>query len=119
MASKSSRANRKRSRGGRPKPSGGRVTPKGGHRAPRQSHGSADEPTDWAAETSRYTAPRPAGAGESPSWWPILLFGLLGLGILLIIVNYAGLLPGTPNNWMLLPALVCIAGGLFAAMSYR
>lgn len=118
MASKSTRS-KKRTTGGRPTPGSGRVTPKGGHRAPRQSHSHPDEPTDWAAETSRYTAPAPSGAKASPPWWPVLLFGLLGLGIVLIIVNYAGLLPGTPNNWMLLPALACIAGGLFAAMSYR
>ncbi|HET8931290.1 MAG TPA: cell division protein CrgA [Acidimicrobiales bacterium] len=117
MASKSTRSRKKTS--GRPTPSGGRVTPKGGHRAHRQSHAKPDDDTDWSAETSRYTAPTPASAKESPAWWPVLMFGLIGLGILLIVVDYAGLLPGTPNNWMLVPALLCIAGGLFAAMSYR
>ncbi len=95
------------------------MTPKGGHRARRQSHARSDAETDWSGETSRYTAPTPSGAKASPSWWPVLMFGLLGIGILLIIVDYAGLLPGTPNNWMLVPAMVCIAAGLFAAMSYR
>lgn len=112
--------NKKGPRGGRPRPTGGRVTPKGGARPPR--HERSPEPdgtTDWAAETARYTAPASAGAGPSPTWWPVLMFGLIGLGMLLIILNYAGLLPGTPNNWMLLPAVFCIGGGLFAAMSYR
>lgn len=107
-------------KGGRPRPGGGRVTPKGGprHERPIRPHES-DGDTDWAAETARYTAPVPAGAGSSPTWWPVLMFGLMGLGMLLIIANYAGLLPGTPNNWMLLPAVLCIGAGLFAAMSYR
>lgn len=117
MASKSTRSRRKT--GGRPTASGGRVTPKGGRRAPRQSHAKVGDDIDWSAETSRYTAPAPSGAKESPAWWPVLMFGLIGIGIVLIVVDYAGLLPGTPNNWMLLPAMVCIAGGLFAAMSYR
>lgn len=117
MASKSTRSNKKT--GGRPTPGGGRVTPKGGHQAHRRSHAKPTDDTDWSAETSRYTAPIPAGVKESPAWWPVLMFGLIGLGILLIVLDYSGLLPGTPNNWMLLPALLCIAGGLFAAMSYR
>lgn len=106
-------------KGGRPTPSGGRVTPKGGHRRVRREHSRDSESTDWTAETARYTAPTPSGAGSSPTWWPILMFGLMGIGMLLIIGNYAGLLPGTPNNWMLLPAILSIGGGLFAAMSYR
>lgn len=106
-------------KGGRPTPGGGRVTPKGGGRHRRHERSTDSGSTDWAAESARYTAPIPAGAGSSPTWWPALMFGLMGLGILLIILNYAGVLPGAPNNWMLIPAIVCIGGGLFAAMSYR
>lgn len=75
--------------------------------------------TDWAAETSRATGSSRRAAKSSPRWWPLVMFGLLGVGVLLIVLDYAGVLPGTPNNWMLLPAIACIGGGLFAAMSYR
>ncbi len=109
MASKGSKA-----RSGRG--SGGRVTPKGGMQRAPSSHtrGHAAEEA-----SSRYTPPIPVGADESPRWVPMVMFGLLGLGMLLIILNYSGALPGTPNNWMLLPALGCFAGGLIAAMNYR
>ncbi len=49
----------------------------------------------------------------------MVIFGLLGIGVVLIVLDYVGVLPGTPNNWLLLPAVACIAGGLFAAMGYR
>ena len=126
MASKSTGSRKRSSTGGRPTPGGGRVTPKGGHHprhevrpTPRHDHDDAGEATDWSAASSRYTAPHSSGPKASPPWWPVLLFGLLGVGILLIVLDYTGALPGTPNNWMLLPAVACIAGGLVAAMSYR
>ncbi len=112
-------ATKSRNKSGRPTPGGGRVTPKGGHRAHRSSRAKAGKESEWSGESSRYTAPTPSGAKSSPAWWPVLLFGLLGLGILIIVLDYAGVLPGTPNNWLLIPALVCIAGGLFAAMGYH
>lgn len=126
MASKSTTTNRKGPRGGRPAPGGGRVTPKGApqHRVKsptaRKDHGSTGEgATDWAAEVERNHAPAHPERGPSPTWWPVLMFGLIGVGIVLIVLNYTGLLPGTPNNWMLAPAVLCIGAGLFAAMSYR
>lgn len=98
------------------KGSGGRTTPKGGaQRAP--SKDAKHDPGDFSS--GRYTPPTDQHLGESPAWVPIVMFGLLGLGMLLIIVNYSGALPFTPNNWMLLPALVCFSGGLLAAMNYR
>ena len=45
---------------------GGRVTPKGG------------------PSGSRYQAPNPSGSDSSPKWVPILMFSLLGLGMLII-----------------------------------
>ncbi len=94
----------------------GRVTPKGGHRKPtdKAGHGKADDHT-----SSRYTPPVPRSAKASPPWWPVLVFGLLGLGILIIMLDYTGILPGAPNNWLLLPALVSITAGLVALMNYR
>ncbi len=51
----------------------------------------------------------------SPVWVPILLFGLLAAGTVLIIINYLGLIPGGTSNWWLLAGLGLILGGVIAA----
>lgn len=109
MAAKASKA-----RSGRG--SGGRVTPKGGMQRAPSSRAKGTASTE---ASSRYTPPIPAGVKESPRWVPAMAFTLLGLGMLIIILDYSGLLPGSPNNWMLIPALVCITGSLVAFMNYR
>lgn len=111
MAQKSTQSRKGRS-------GGGRVTPKGGPTRAGSPRSKVHHDEDDHA-SSRYTPPTPRGAKSSPPWWPVLLFGLLGLGMLIIIVNYLGVLPGTPNNWSLLPALALITGGMVAAMNYR
>jgi len=81
------------------KPQGGRVTAKG-----TQSGGK------------RYTAPIPDSAKRSPIWVPILLFSFLGLGAVLIILNYTGLVPGgEASNVYLLIGLGLILGGIITA----
>lgn len=51
---------------------------------------------------------------------PILMFGTLTAGVLLIIVNY---LPhgyfGMPSNWYLLGGLGLVLAGIIAATQYR
>ena len=100
------------------KAKGGRVTPKGGtaaaHAARARAHGES------VTETSRrYTAPTPRSAKQSPPWWPDLMFGLLAGGMLLIFLNYLGVLPGGRSGWWLLPALGLITAGIVAATNYR
>jgi hypothetical protein len=87
---------------------GGRVTPKGG---------AATSPTS----SPRYTPPNPAGnLGPSPMWVPILMFTLLGLGILVILMNYIGLLlPGATSNAYLVLGLVLILSGIVTATQFR
>lgn len=115
MAQKSTKSRKGRGSGGRVTPKGGASTAKrSGTPRPSASHGKTEEHA-----SGRYTPPIPQSAKSSPPWWPVLMFGLLGLGMLIIILDYSGVLPGTPNNWMLLPSLACISGGLFAAMNYR
>ena len=70
--------------------------------------------------SSRNTPAVPAKAkGPSPKWVPVLLFGLLIIGALLIILNYMQLLPGAPRNLYLLLGLAGILGGIMVATQYR
>ena len=87
---------------------GGRVTPKGGPAA-------AGRP----GASSRYTPPIPREQKVSPIWVPILMFSLLGLGLVVIFCNYLGVLPGGTDNKWLLVGLACILGGIVTATQYR
>ena len=57
--------------------------------------------------------------GESPTWYVALMFGLMGIGGLLIILNYMSVLPGSVSNWYLVAGLAGIAGGFGMTMNYR
>jgi hypothetical protein len=85
---------------------GGRVTPKGGNVAK-------------APASSRYTPPIPNSAKVSPPWVPVLMFALLGLGIVVILCNYIGVLPGGTKNSYLLVGLGSILGGIITATQYH
>lgn len=90
------------------KAKGGRVTPKGGpQRGPRPE------------VSSRYTPPVPAAMKVSPRWVPALMFGLLALGLVVIFLNYLGVLPGGTKNTYLLVGLAAILGGIITATQYR
>lgn len=96
----------------------GRVTPKG--TAPRGTAPKARPTEDHtAAASSRYTPPVRKETKVSPPWVPILMFGLLGFGVLLIIVNYLGVLPGGSDNRYLLGGLAAITAGFITATQYR
>ena len=85
--------------------SGGRVTPKGtrpeGYTSDTFSHTGLDDQKD-----------------ASPAWVPVLMFGLLGLGIATILLNYVGSIWDT-NNGILLLGLGLILGGIITATQYR
>jgi hypothetical protein len=92
-------------------PGGGRTTPRGGPtRAPKQS--TVNEPT------GRYTAPIPRDVKISPVWVPILMFAFLGIGTLLILINYTGVVWNT-SNWILLGGLGLILAGIITATQYH
>lgn len=82
----------------------GRVTPKGtrpeGYTPERTSHTGYDE------------------LPSSPVWVAVLLFGLLGLGVAVIVVNYVGVLWDT-SNLILLAGLGFILAGIITATQYR
>ena len=96
----------------------GRVTPKGG--APRKARKSAETDDTPSFASSRYTPPIPGGAKPpSPTWVPVLMFSLLGLGMVTLLLNYVSLLPGAVSNWYLLAGLGFILGGIITATQYR
>jgi hypothetical protein len=96
---------------------GGRVTPKGGAQA-----------KDRPGASTRYTPPVPKEYKVSPTWVPVLMFSLLGLGLLIIFLNYLGVLPALwwtngpdtdTSNWWLLIGLGSILGGIMTATQYH
>lgn len=89
---------------------GGRVTPKGSRTTGRPS-----TPT----EGGRYTPPIPREQKVSPPWVPVLMFVLLGLGVLTIFLNYVGALPGDASNGYLLLGLGFITAGFIVATNYH
>lgn len=57
--------------------------------------------------------------GPSPLWYVVVMFTLMGLGVLIILANYVNVLPGSPtNNWLLI-GLAGIAGGFAMTLNYR
>ena len=51
-------------------------------------------------------------------WVPILMFAFLGIGTLMILVNYTGAVWST-NNWVLLGGLALILAGIVTATQYH
>jgi hypothetical protein len=67
----------------------------------------------------RYTPPVPQSVKVSPRWVPVVMFVLLGLGLLVIILNYVELLPGATTNWYLVVGLGFILGGILTATQWH
>jgi hypothetical protein len=82
---------------------GGRVTPAG----------------PSSVTSSRYTPPIPKNVRTSPRWMGPVIIGLFVLGVLVVIANYAGLLPGGVNNLWLIAAIGFIFVGLIMATRYH
>ncbi len=93
----------------------GRVTPKGG---PARRSGSGGTSTG-ASTSGRYTAPIPQEMRSSPRWFPILILVLFGIGLVGIMLNYLGLLPGGASNVYLFIGLGFIVAGFIAATRWH
>ena len=100
----------KEAKAGSPAPTK-RTTPKG----------SSPSPTKRTTpkETGRYTPPIPKTQKVSPIWVPILMFACLLGGMFMIISNYVGVLPDSPNNGWLLGGLGLITVGFITATRYH
>ena len=97
---------------------------KGGRVTPKRDSASVSHPQ----ASTRYTPPIPKSFKVSPPWVPVLMFSFLGLGLVLIFLNYLGLLPALwwtnppdsdTSNWWLLIGLGCILSGITTATQYR
>ena len=57
--------------------------------------------------------------GPSPTWYVSLMFGLMGIGVLVILINYMSVLPGGTSNSHLRPVLASIGVAFAMPMHYR
>lgn len=71
------------------------------------------------SKRSRYTPPPPKKAPPSPMWVPVTILALLGLGMIVVVINYLGLLPGGAKNSYLFVGLGLITGGFMLATQWR
>ena len=57
--------------------------------------------------------------GPSPTWYVATMFGLMAVGIVVILINYMGVLPGGTSNAYLLGGLAMIGVGFAMTLNYR
>jgi hypothetical protein len=109
-----------------PRRRSGRTTPKaadvqaGGGTAKRLSGRKKTKPGRTTERKSgRYTPPVPRAKKVSPRWVPVIMLTSLVLGVIVVVINYLGVLPGGASNWYLLLGLGLIAAGFVIATQYR
>jgi hypothetical protein len=84
----------------------------------RSAGGRATE-SGRTTTSSRYTPPIPKNAKTSPRWMGPAIIGFFLLGVVIVILNYTGLLPGGVNNLWLVAAIAAIFVGLIMATRYH
>ncbi|HEY1988082.1 MAG TPA: cell division protein CrgA [Acidimicrobiales bacterium] len=93
----------------------GRATKKG-----RSVRGrTTPQATRDTSHSDRYTPPIPKKTKVSPRWMGLSIIALFVIGVLVIILNYAGVLPGGVSNWWLVGAIGSIFAGLMVATQYH
>lgn len=55
----------------------------------------------------------------SPRWYVVLMSSLMLIGVLLIVLNYLTLLPGSVSKWYLWSGLGLIGGGFLMTTNYN
>ena len=97
----------------------GRTTAKGTATSPKGAKSGAGKPRP-APGSSRYTAPAPKKQKRSPLWVPVAMFTLLACGVIVIVANYLGLLPGgEAQNSYLFVGLGLFVGGAILSTQLR
>lgn len=91
------------------------MTPKGTTPESRSRKGTEAAADGHPGASSRYTPPDQHLDKITAPWVVPVMFLLLGLGVLMIVLNYMGLLPGGTDNWWLIGGLGLILGGIVAA----
>jgi hypothetical protein len=71
------------------------------------------------SKRSRYTPPPPKKAPPSPLWYGVAITTLLATGLVVVVTNYIGLLPGDAENRYLIIGLILISGGFMMATGYH
>lgn len=55
----------------------------------------------------------------SPTWYVVLMFSLMAIGVLVIILNYIDVLPGGQRSMFLYSGLGAIAIGFLMTLNYH
>jgi hypothetical protein len=84
-----------------------------------RSSGGRTTSSGQSVQSQRYTPPVPKSVKTSSRWHGILILAMFLLGVLIVILNYAGLLPGGVNNAWLVAAIGAIFVGLILATRYH
>jgi hypothetical protein len=69
--------------------------------------------------SGKYTKPVGAHVNESPRWYGPSIVAIMVLGLMIIILNYLGVLPDSVSQWYLLAGIVVIFAGFAAMMKFR
>lgn len=72
-----------------------------------------------AENRGRYTSPQPVGADHSPHWYGWMLIDLLAFGLLVIVLNYLQVLPGSTSGWYLVIGMIAMFSAFYLATRYR
>ncbi len=73
-----------------------------------------------AANSGRYTAPKPKSDKHSPYWLPVLMGTAFCMGLAIIVLNYLNVLPGpNPENRYLFIGLTWVILGFGLASTYK
>ena len=63
--------------------------------------------------------PPPKEHKRSPVWYAAIMFALMGIGVIVIVVNYIGVFPGGTDNNYLYMGLGAIAAGFLMTLWFR
>jgi hypothetical protein len=84
-----------------------------------RSAGGRTTASPQSVQSTRYTPPVAKRVKTSPRWLGVSILVLFLLGVLVVILDYAGLLPGGVNNIWLVAAIALIFVGLILATRYH